>query len=138
MLPCEGMVRRINNGWDDPFQASTLLYLKMIRYITFLCPREFIYQSIWELKIPPQKSMREWAEYPSGNFWPNPQIENLNQKIFLQNERKRGKSWVEGKWCTWMVLETISEEEECVKLSSSEENWEKKLFWVQELLGSVF
>jgi hypothetical protein len=31
-----------------------------------------------------------------------------------------------------------SEEVEHVRLSSLEENWEKKLLWVQELLGSVF
>jgi hypothetical protein len=40
----------------------------------------------------------------------------------LEKERKRGKSWAEGRGCTQMGLGTISEEEEHVKLSGSEEN----------------
>jgi hypothetical protein len=62
------------NGEGEPLLVEMTLArqypveFKIFKPRTVLCPKRFIYQSSWWLGGPPQKSMREWEEYPSGSF----------------------------------------------------------------------
>jgi hypothetical protein len=66
-------------------------------------------------------------------------LPDLTHEILLRKARKGRKFMGKGEEDGGgMGLVTISEEGEHVQLFGFEENWKTNLFWVWELLGSVF